>query len=85
LPFQFVLCPTRSISRNANAGIEWIIALSQYCLTAFRVSERMLHRMIIIAAMLLSSLAGDPVRAQEAIGTVSRIQGEASGTRGGAT
>ena len=45
----------------------------------------MLHRLIIAAVMLLSSLAEGPVRAKEAIGTVSRIQGEASGTRGGAT
>jgi hypothetical protein len=34
---------------------------------------------------LLSSFAGHQVAAQEAIGTVSRIQGEASGARGGAT
>ena len=44
----------------------------------------MLHR-LIIAMTLLASLACAPVRAQEAIGSVSRIQGEASGTRGGAT
>ena len=44
----------------------------------------MLHRLIIIAATLLSVFAGDQIAAQEAIGTVSRIQGEASAVRGGA-
>jgi hypothetical protein len=45
----------------------------------------MLHRLIIVALTLLSGFAGDQVAAQEAIGTVSRIQGEASGTHGSAT
>ena len=45
----------------------------------------MLHRLIIVAVTLLSSFAGHQAAAQEAIGTVSRIQGEASGARGGAT
>jgi hypothetical protein len=45
----------------------------------------MLHRLIIVALTLLSGFAGDEVAAQEAIGTVSRIQGEASGTHGSAT
>ncbi|HET7805484.1 MAG TPA: FecR family protein [Pseudolabrys sp.] len=45
----------------------------------------MLHRLIIVALTLLSSFAGDHAAAQEAIGTVSRIQGAASGTHGGAT
>ena len=45
----------------------------------------MLHRLIIVAVTLLSSFASHQAAAQEAIGTVSRIQGEASGTRGGAT
>lgn len=57
----------------------------------------MLHWLIVIAVTLLSGFAGGPVAAQvatqvavqvagqEAIGKVSRIQGEASGTRGGAT
>jgi hypothetical protein len=45
----------------------------------------MLHRLIVIAVSLLSSFAGGHAAAQEAIGAVSRIQGEASGTRGGAT
>ena len=46
---------------------------------------RMLHRLIVIAVTLLSGFAGGQAAAQEAIGAVSRIQGEASGTRGGAT
>jgi len=45
----------------------------------------MLHRPIAIAVLLLSGLAGGQASAQDAIGAVSRIQGEASGTRGGAT
>jgi hypothetical protein len=45
----------------------------------------MLQRLIIIAVTLLSSFAGHQVAAQETIGTVSRIQGEASGARGGVT
>jgi hypothetical protein len=45
----------------------------------------MLHRLIVIAAMLLCGFAGGQAAAQQAIGAVSRIQGEASGTRGGAT
>jgi len=44
-----------------------------------------MHRLIFIAAMLLSGFAASQAAAQEAIGAVSRIQGEASGTRGGAT
>jgi hypothetical protein len=45
----------------------------------------MLHRLIIIAVMLLSGFVCGQAAAQEVIGAVSRIQGEASGTRGGAT
>jgi hypothetical protein len=45
----------------------------------------MLHRLIVTAVTLLSGFAGGQVAAQEAIGAVSRIQGEASGMRGGAT
>jgi hypothetical protein len=41
--------------------------------------------MIIIATAFLSALAGDQAAAQQGIGTVSRIQGEASGARGGVT
>ena len=43
----------------------------------------MLHRLIAIAVAVLSGFAGGHAAAQEAIGAVSRIQGEASGTRGG--
>jgi hypothetical protein len=45
----------------------------------------MLHRLIVIAVMLFFGFAGGPAAAQQAIGAVSRIQGTASGTRGGAT
>ena len=45
----------------------------------------MLHRLIVIAVTLLSGFAGGQVAAQETIGAVSRIQGETSRTRGGAT
>lgn len=44
-----------------------------------------LHRLILIAVILLSAIAGGRATAQEVIGAVSRIQGEASGARGGAT
>ncbi len=43
----------------------------------------MLQRLTVIA--LLSALAGTQAAAQDAIGAVSRIQGEASATRGGTT
>jgi hypothetical protein len=44
-----------------------------------------MHRLIVIAmTLLLSGFAGGQAAAQETIGAVSRIQGEASGTRGGA-
>ena len=45
----------------------------------------MMQRLIIVAVMLVSGFAGCECAAQDAIGTVSRIQGEASGTRNGAT
>ena len=45
----------------------------------------MLHRLIIIAMMLLFGFVSGQAAAQEAIGAVSRIQGEAHGTRGGTT
>ena len=41
--------------------------------------------LIIIAVTIVSIFAGDRVAAQEAIGTVSRILGEANATRGGDT
>ncbi len=45
----------------------------------------MFHRLMVVAVILLSGFAGDQAVAQEAIGSISRIQGEASGTRGAAT
>ncbi len=45
----------------------------------------MFHRLIVIAVMLLPGFAGGRATAQEVIGAVSRIQGEASGTLGSAT
>ena len=46
----------------------------------------MLQRpIIIVVAMLVCCFAGSQATAQDAIGTISRIQGEASGTRNGAT
>ncbi len=48
----------------------------------FPTGNCMLHRLIVIAVMLLSGFAGSQAAAQEAIGTVSRIQGEANATHG---
>jgi hypothetical protein len=45
----------------------------------------MLPRLIVIAVMLLVGCAGGQAAAQQAIGAVSRLQGKASGTHGGAT
>src|SRR4029450_10792963 len=45
----------------------------------------MLYRLVAIAVALLCVFAGGQVAGQEAIGTVSRIQGEASAVHGGAT
>jgi hypothetical protein len=42
-------------------------------------------RLIVVAITFLACLAGSQTAAQEAIGAVSRIQGEASATRDGAT
>jgi FecR protein len=42
-------------------------------------------RLIVVAMTFLACLAGSQAAAQEAIGAVSRIQGEASATRDGAT
>ena len=50
-----------------------------------RTNKRVLNWLIVIAMTLLFAFAGDRVEAQQAIGTVSRIQGEANGTRSGAT
>jgi hypothetical protein len=49
------------------------------------MDRRMLQRLIIIVAMLVSGFAGGPCAAQDAIGVVSRIQGEASATHTGST
>jgi hypothetical protein len=53
-------------------------------LLTFTTGNRMLKRLIVIAVMLLSGFVGGEAAAQAAIGTVSRIQGEASATRGSA-
>lgn len=45
----------------------------------------MVQRLIFIAVTLVWCVAANQSAAQEAIGTVSRLQGEASGTRNGAT
>jgi len=45
----------------------------------------MWRRLIVVMLMLYAGLAAHQAAAQEAIGTVSRIQGDASGTRGTAT
>lgn len=44
-----------------------------------------LYRLIVVTVALLSGFARGPAEAQEAIGTVSRIQGEVSGTHRGTT
>lgn len=80
-----VECDVRYVPK---ADIPVLGARSRYvtiCLMVLRTGRRMLHRLAIIAMTLLSGFAGGQVVAQETIGTVSRIQGEASGTRGGAT
>jgi hypothetical protein len=46
---------------------------------------RHMLRRLIVALTLFSCFTGGQAMAQEAIGAVSRIQGEASGTRGGTT
>jgi hypothetical protein len=51
-----------------------------------RMSHRFIpNRLIVIAIALLCGFVREPVEAQEAIGTVSRTQGEVSGTRAGTT
>jgi hypothetical protein len=45
----------------------------------------MSHRLIVIAVIVLSSFVAGLATAQEAIGTVTRLQGEASSTRRGET
>ena len=58
--------------------------MCQNSLDGIRTGACMLHRLMVIAVMLLSGFAAGQAAAQETIGAVSRIQGEASGTRGGA-
>jgi hypothetical protein len=43
------------------------------------------YGLIVVAVALLSGFGLGPAKAQKAIGTVSRIQGEVNGTRGGST
>jgi hypothetical protein len=45
----------------------------------------MLQRLTIVVVLLVSAVASGQSAAQDAIGTISRIQGEASATRSGAT
>jgi hypothetical protein len=45
----------------------------------------MVLRLIVIAATLVCGFADNRATAQQVIGAISRIQGEASGTRGGTT
>src|SRR5208283_4083295 len=49
-----------------------------------QMSRRILRGLIVVLALCSGFAAGEAV-AQEAIGAVSRIQGEANGTRGTAT
>jgi len=51
----------------------------------FRRAKQILHRLIVPTAALLFCCAFNQAMAQEAIGAVSRVQGEASRTAGGAT
>jgi hypothetical protein len=44
-----------------------------------------MFRRLIVIAVLLSGFASGQAAAQQAIGAVSRIQGDSSGTRGGTT
>ncbi|HUZ32488.1 MAG TPA: FecR family protein [Xanthobacteraceae bacterium] len=46
---------------------------------------RMLYRLTVVAAIVLSSIVTGLAAAQEAIGTVTRMQGQASATRESAT
>jgi len=74
-----------AVGEPACVGIGRAVALCQNCRVRVRAGWRMLHRLIVIAVTLLSGFAGGQAGGQEAIGAVSRIQGEASGTHGGAT
>ena len=75
---------TSASAKQHTPAIGHALALCQNWSDGIRTGRRILHRLIVIAVTLLSGFAGDQAAAQEAIGAVSRIQGEASGTRGGA-
>ena len=49
------------------------------------MAASMLQWLIVIAVVLASGFASGPAAAQRAIGAVSHIQGDSSGTRGGTT
>jgi hypothetical protein len=95
-----VVGPTQGVATGALAeGIapggprqsySWRSALALGRALAFRQNRSAgtrtgRHRLMVIAVTLLSFFAGAQASAQDAIGAVSRIQGEASGTRGAAT
>jgi hypothetical protein len=48
-------------------------------------TKRMLHRLTIVAIMVFCCLASGQATAQQQIGSITRIQGEAAGTLGGST
>jgi hypothetical protein len=52
---------------------------------SFGRADLILNRLIVITVMLFFGVAGGQVAGQEAIGAVSRIQGDASGTNSGTT
>jgi hypothetical protein len=54
-------------------------------ITVGGMDRRMLQRLIIIVVMVVVGFASDQSAAQDAIGTISRIQGEASAMRSDAT
>ena len=64
--------------RRSSLCRHWARAASSW------TGTRMLHGLIVVAVTLLSGCVSSQATAQQAIGSVSRIQGEASGTRGGA-
>jgi hypothetical protein len=75
----------RCVSCADIPRIGYALALCQNWPMVFRTGRRMLHRLVIVATTLVSVFASERIAAQEAIGTVSRIQGEASETRGNTT
>ena len=81
--YQQVPCPLYA-SGHPIHSVRARLYMSELVMV-FQTGRRMLHRLVIIALTLISVFASDRTAAQEAIGTVSRIQGEASGTRGSTT